>query len=119
MLDQVIFAANDDLRHHESQGAFRHVFRLQRQVSFFGDRDGLNGLMDHVADEEINCQVLGYLWDDRVADYHTYRPFSAWPNVTDDEFKDLIRRMTNLDPKKRTTASEALEHPWFAGCEID
>lgn len=119
MLGQVIFAADEDLRYHESQGAFPHVIRLQRQVSFFGDRDGLNGLMDHVGDEEINCQVLAYLWDDRAADYHTYRPFSEWPNVTDDEFKDLISRMANLDPKKRVTASEALEHPWFAGCEID
>ena len=119
MLGRVIFEADEDLRKHESQGAFPHVIRLQRQVSFFGDRDGLNGLMDHVGDEEINCQVLGYLWDDRVADYHTYRLFSEWPGVTDDEFKELIRRMTNLDPKKRITASEALEHPWFAGCEIN
>lgn len=119
MLGQVIFEADGDLQKHESQGAFPHVIRLQRQVSYFGDREGLNGLMTHVGDEEINCQVLGFLWDDRAADYHSYRPFSEWPNVTDDEFKDLIRRMTNLDPQKRATAREALEHPWFSGCEID
>ncbi|KAI1966888.1 hypothetical protein LOZ58_000378 [Ophidiomyces ophidiicola] len=35
------------------------------------------------------------------------------------DFKDLILRMTNMDPQKWTTAREALEHPWFAGCEID
>ena len=119
MLGQVIFGADEDLRKHESLGAFPHVIRLQRQVSFFGDRDGLNGLMDHVGDEDIICQVLGYLWDDRVADYHTYKPFSEWPNVADEEFKDLICRMTNLDPRERVTVSRALEHPWFARCAID
>ncbi|EAS29543.3 serine/threonine protein kinase [Coccidioides immitis RS] len=35
MLGQVIFGADDDLRKHESQGAFPHIIRLQRQVSFF------------------------------------------------------------------------------------
>ncbi|KAK2766005.1 hypothetical protein FQN54_007520 [Arachnomyces sp. PD_36] len=117
MLGKVIFGADDDLQKFESQGAFPHVIRLQRQVSYFGDREGLNGLMTHVGDEEVNCQVLGFLWDDRAADYHTYKPFSEWPDVTDNEFKDLIGRMTILDPRKRVTAREALEHPWFAGCE--
>ncbi|KGY15911.1 hypothetical protein PABG_11159 [Paracoccidioides brasiliensis Pb03] len=28
------------------------------------------------------------------------------------EFKDLIGRMENLDPQKRATVAEALEHPW-------
>ncbi|OAX78472.1 serine/threonine protein kinase [Emergomyces africanus] len=114
MLGQVIFEADEDLQKHESQGAFPHVIRLQRQVSFFGDREGLNGLMKHVGDEEVNRQILGFLWDDRVADYHSYKPFSDWPNVNDNEFKDVIRRMTNLDPQKRATACEVLEHPWFA-----
>lgn len=119
MLGQVIFGDDEDLRKHESQGAFPHVIRLQRQVSFFGNRDGLNGLMTHVGDEEVNCQVLGFLWDDRAADYHSYIPFSEWQNVTDHDFKDLIRGMTNLAPQKRVTACEALGHPWFVGCEID
>ncbi|EER22935.1 hypothetical protein D8B26_004514 [Coccidioides posadasii str. Silveira] len=119
MLGQVIFGADDDLRKHESQGAFPHIIRLQRQVSFLGDREGLNGLMKHVGDEEVNCQFLGCLWDDRVAEYHPYKPFSDWPNVDDDNFKDLIRRMTNLDPRKRATAREVLAHSWFADCDID
>ncbi|EGC48867.1 calcium/calmodulin dependent protein kinase [Histoplasma capsulatum var. duboisii H88] len=118
MLGQVIFGADEDLKKHELQGAFPHVIRLQRQVSFFGYQEGLNGLMKHVGDEEINRQVLGFLWDDRVADYHPYKPFSDWPNVNDDKFKDVIHRMTNLDPQKRATACEVLEHPWFAGCEL-
>jgi serine/threonine protein kinase len=29
------------------------------------------------------------------------------------EFRDLIVKMTNLDPTMRITARQALEHPWF------
>jgi serine/threonine protein kinase len=115
----MIFGADKDLQKPESQGPFPHVIRLQRQVSFLGDREGLNGLMTHISDEEVNYQVLGLLWNDRVTDYHSYKPFSEWPTVSDNEFKDLIRRMTNLDPRRRQTADEALEHPWFTGCNID
>lgn len=52
------------------------------------------------------------------ADYHSYKPFSEWPNIADDNFKDIILKMTNLDPRKRVTAREALKHRWFAGYEI-
>lgn len=70
--------------------------------------------MKHVGDEEVNCQILQMLWEERTADYIQYEPFSDWPDIGDVSFKDLIRRMTNLDPTKRFTAREALEHPWFA-----
>ncbi|PGH16902.1 serine/threonine protein kinase [Polytolypa hystricis UAMH7299] len=119
MLGQVISGADEDLQKYESQGVFPHIIRLQCQVSFFGDRERLSGLMTHLGDEEVNRQVLGFLWEDRVAEYHSYKPFSEWPNATDDQFKDLIRRMTNLDPQRRATAREALEHPSFSGYEID
>ncbi|EEH36213.2 hypothetical protein PAAG_00536 [Paracoccidioides lutzii Pb01] len=84
----------------------------------FGDREELNGLMTHLGDEGVNSQVLGYLWDDRVVDYHRFKSFSEWPNVNDDMFEDLIHRMTNLDLQKRETAREMLEHPWFTDCEL-
>lgn len=119
MLGQVIFGPDEDFQKHKSQGALPHIIRLQCQVSYFGDLKGLNGLMKHVDDEEINCQVLGLLWEVRAADYIPYKPFSEWPDVHGEGFKDLIQRMTNLDPQKRATAHEALEHHWFADCEVD
>lgn len=35
-----------------------------------------------------------------------------WRNVSDDA-KDLIRKLLQVDPTKRYSASKALEHPWY------
>lgn len=113
MLGRVIFGPDDDFNLHVAKGAFPGIIRLQRQVSYFGDRDGINGLMKHVGDEETNLQVLSLLWDDRFADYLPYSHFSDWSEVQDAVFKDLVLKMMSLDPVKRITAREALEHPWF------
>jgi serine/threonine protein kinase len=40
------------------------------------------------------------------------QPFGKWQYV-EPEFRDLIVKMTNLDPTMRITARQALEHPWF------
>ncbi|KAL9127414.1 MAG: hypothetical protein Q9217_003710 [Psora testacea] len=119
VLGRVIFGPDDDFQKHQAQGALPALIRLQRQVSYFGDQEGLNGLMKHVGDEEVNCQVLRMLWEERTEDYIPYKPFSDWQNVSDPEFKDLIRGMMNLDPTKRVTARQVLEHPWFKGLEIN
>jgi serine/threonine protein kinase len=114
MLGRVILGPDDDFKLHESKGAPPAFIRLQRQISYFSDRDGLNGLMKHVGDEEANCIIVGMLWDDRAADYIPYVPFSEWTDV-DSTFKDLIRGLNNLDPSRRLTARQALDHPWFEG----
>jgi serine/threonine protein kinase len=40
-------------------------------------------------------------------------PFALWEGI-DPAFKDLVGKMTNIDPKRRITAHEALSHQWFA-----
>ncbi|KAH6623288.1 kinase-like domain-containing protein [Chaetomium tenue] len=40
-------------------------------------------------------------------------PFGRWQQV-DPRFRDLICKMTCMDPSRRITAWEALQHPWFA-----
>jgi serine/threonine protein kinase len=72
--------------------------------------------MKHVGDEEMNCKILGMLWEDRAADYIPYVPFSEWMDV-DSTFKDLIRGLNNLDASQRLTARQALDHSWFEGVE--
>ncbi|EXJ80684.1 CMGC protein kinase [Capronia epimyces CBS 606.96] len=117
MLERVIFGPDDDFQTHQAQGALPHLIRLERQISYFGNLEGLNGLMKHVGDEEVNCQVLQMLWEDRAADYIPYRPFSDWPDIRNTAFQDVIQRMMHLDPTRRITARQALEHPWFQDTE--
>ena len=114
MLGRVVCGKDDDFALHESQGALPEMIRMQRLISYFGDSNGLKGLMKHVGDEEIICQVLFLLWDERTADHIPYEPFSEWPEVHHEAFKDIILKIMSLDPKKRLAAKQALEHPWFA-----
>jgi serine/threonine protein kinase len=83
-------------------------------VCYFGDKDGINGLLRHISDDEFNSELLCMLWEDRNEDYIPYKPFEDWEEISDAVFKDLIRKMMSLDPKRRITAHQALEHPWFA-----
>ncbi|PKX93466.1 putative calcium/calmodulin dependent protein kinase [Aspergillus novofumigatus IBT 16806] len=115
VLGHVILGPDDDFRTHEMQGVFPAIIRLQRQVSYFGDHDGVNGLLRHLQDDESSCQVLKMLWDGRTDEDIPYKSFSEWPEVVDPAFEDLIRGLTNLNPTKRLTARQALEHPWFMG----
>ncbi|KAK6131322.1 hypothetical protein DH2020_034925 [Rehmannia glutinosa] len=36
----------------------------------------------------------------------------SWPSISNGA-KDLIKRMLTIDPKRRITAADALEHPWL------
>lgn len=117
MLGRVIFGRDADMASHEARGALPGLIRLQRQVSSFGDKEGVNGLMRHVCDEEVNCQVLRMLWEDRTGEDIPYEPFSAWPEAGDEVFRDLISGMMSLDPKKRITARRGLDHAWFEDCD--
>ncbi|KAE8354059.1 putative calcium/calmodulin dependent protein kinase [Aspergillus coremiiformis] len=113
-LGRVIFGRDDDFQLHEAQGVLPAFIRLQRQVSYFGDRDGINGLLKHLSADEVNCHVLKMLWDERTEEHIPYKPFAEWPDAVDSAFTDLIQRLMNLDPAKRLTAREVLDHPWFA-----
>ena len=41
-------------------------------------------------------------------------PFGRWQQV-EPQFRDLVCKMTCMDPSRRITARKALQHPWFAG----
>ncbi|KAJ5216913.1 calcium/calmodulin dependent protein kinase, partial [Penicillium chermesinum] len=113
-LGRVIFGPDEDFRIHQAQGVLPAFIRLQRQVSYFGDQQGINGLSRHISDDEVSCHVLEMLWDGRTDEQIPYKPFVEWPDVSDAAFRELIERLMNLDPAKRLTAREVLEHSWFA-----
>ena len=55
------------------------------------------------------------LWEDRDVEYLPYQHFTTWD--VDRNFKDLASRLMDLNPKKRLTAQQALEHPWFSNID--
>lgn len=114
MTGKVICGPDEDFDKHESQGALPAMIRLQRQISYFGDSKGLEGLMKHVGDEAVNGQILSMLWDERNGEHIPYKPFSTWPEAADDAFRDLIEGTMSLDPSKRLTAAQISRLPWFS-----
>ncbi|OAT02377.1 serine/threonine protein kinase, variant [Blastomyces dermatitidis ER-3] len=108
MLQKIIFRIDSEgLTEEEKE---RLVAR--RLLSHFGDSPGLVGLVEHLDYDAAS-------WRDLVLDVikefspkNPRKPFSMWEDV-DECFRDLITKMTSLDPTRRITAREALEHPWF------
>ncbi|KAK3291964.1 kinase-like domain-containing protein [Chaetomium fimeti] len=87
---------------------------LQRHMSHFSyDADDLVGFIEYYGGEQDafidRCTELLAVFDNEG---NKRKPFSMWYPM-DLEFKDLVGRMTCLDPRRRITAREALQHPWF------
>lgn len=76
VLGRVIFGPDADLEKHVELGALPDMIRLQRQVSYFGDQEGLDGLKTHLGNDEISLTVLTMLWEDRHEPYIPYKPFA-------------------------------------------
>ncbi|OJZ92141.1 hypothetical protein ASPFODRAFT_55764 [Aspergillus luchuensis CBS 106.47] len=104
---RVIFAVGDD---ELDEGIDRLAVVIERQISYFADKDGFHGFLEYLGDNPwasvFNITLNGFNQDNPV------RPFSLWQGV-DDDFKSLICAMTNLDPRRRITARQALAHKWF------
>ena len=56
LLGRVIFGPDDDFQKHLVQGALPEMIRLQRQVSYFGAQEGVDGLLKHIGDDDTNCK---------------------------------------------------------------
>lgn len=105
--DMVLRASADELAASDS---WRHV--LRRQISFFGEKDGFQGLLQWVGEENPFFERLIELAGTFNAT-ELREPFAMW-HFVDAQFRDLVCRMTVLDSAMRVTAAQALEHPWFA-----
>jgi serine/threonine protein kinase len=84
---------------------------LERQLSYFSDLEGIEGLIQYLGDSPW-AQLIAMIAADFNAN-NPRRPFGLWQDL-DPTFKDLVVRMMNVDPTKRLTAKEALAHTWFA-----
>ncbi|KAK4246834.1 kinase-like protein [Corynascus novoguineensis] len=96
MLNDMIFRVSDEGLGGDD--AWWHI--LRRHISYFGDEDCFKGLLQHIGE-----------------DNRPRKPFAMWHYV-DAELRDLVMKMTNLDPARRIIAREALEHPWFRHADL-
>ncbi|KAK1762031.1 kinase-like protein [Phialemonium atrogriseum] len=113
MLDDMVLRASDE--ELGGDDAWRYV--LRRHISYFADEDGFKGLLQHIGEENPFFERLITLAGDFDAQ-RPRKPFAMWDYV-DAELRDLIVKMTNLDPARRISAREALEHPWFRQANLE
>lgn len=116
ILDSMIFLrgfTNEEVR---GKDAWWHI--LRRHISYFAtDGDSFKGLLRHIGEGDEWFGRFAALAGDFGAE-NPRKPFAEWVYV-DAGFRDLIVKMTNLDPARRITAREALEHPWFQQIDSD
>jgi serine/threonine protein kinase len=107
MVNEMVFRVPDSQLNAED--SWRHI--LFRHISYFGDEEPLNGLLEHIGEGNAFQQRLV----DLVGTFgpeNPRQPLTTW-SYLDPDLRDLIGKMTRLDPTKRITAKEALDHQWF------
>ncbi|KAF1816968.1 kinase-like protein [Eremomyces bilateralis CBS 781.70] len=105
---RVIFAVADE---ELKDGEDKLAVVLERQLSYFSDLESLDGLLQYLGDSPW-VQIFTVIAEGFNEELPR-APFALWKDI-DPDFKDLVGRMTNIDPKRRITAHEALLHRWFA-----
>ncbi|KFW86568.1 Calcium/calmodulin-dependent protein kinase type IV, partial [Manacus vitellinus] len=79
---------------------------------------GLSKIVDEQDTMKTVCGTPGYCGERDMSgriltcDYEFVSPW--WDEVSPNA-KDLVRKLIVLDPQKRLTVSQALEHPWVTG----
>ncbi|KAJ5594715.1 uncharacterized protein N7459_000923 [Penicillium hispanicum] len=108
MLNEMVFRVSDYQLH--ASDSWRYV--LQRHISYFADEEGLAGFLKHIGEDN---PLHGHLMTlaSNFSSGNPREPFGSW-NYVEPEFRDLVEKMTNLDPARRITAKQALEHCWFS-----
>lgn len=90
---------------------------LERQISTFAEWNDFEAFIDYLGRRHPWVRELRGMADSFGTE-NPRRPFSLWKSdALDPEFKDLIKKMTNFDPRRRITAQEALGHVWFRDIE--
>jgi hypothetical protein len=111
MTKQVIFAVGEE---DIGEGEEPLAVILERQISYFADEGGLDGILKHLGDSPWR-RVLEVLRDG-FNQANPRKPVSLWKGI-DEDFRDLITGLTKFDPAQRLTAKEALNHKWFGDIE--
>ena len=75
-------------------------------------------IVDLLVNMEVNFSLYITCWVQETSQLEYIIPESSLLEhrlqVTDDGFIDFVRNLLEINPKRRPTADEALEHPWLS-----
>ncbi|QVM09325.1 hypothetical protein D8B26_003988 [Coccidioides posadasii str. Silveira] len=108
MVNEMVFRVSDNQL--QAEDSWRYV--LRRHIYYFADEDSFNGFLQHIGKENIFYERLVALASSFTPG-NLRQPFQTWDYV-DPNLRDLVGKMTNLDPTRRITARGALQHRWFS-----
>ncbi|RAL05525.1 kinase-like protein [Aspergillus ibericus CBS 121593] len=111
MANRMVLRVPDDQLNAED--AWRHILPLH--LSYFANIDGLEQFLDHIGEENPYFQRMLELVS-TFGPENPLLPVKGW-TFLEPELRDLVEKMTPLDPRRRITSKEALEHPWFKRTE--
>ena len=90
---------------------------LAKQMAFLTDEGQFYAFLHHIGKSPWAQQLVDIVGAGVIStdpDYH----IDVWGDM-DDDFKDLVKKLTAFDPSRRISAKEALEHPWFEDIELE
>nr|XP_001389407.2 hypothetical protein ANI_1_2940014 [Aspergillus niger CBS 513.88] len=107
MANEMVLRVPDEQLNAED--SWRHVLRLH--LSYFADIEGVERFLEHIGEQNPFFERILELIN-TFGPGNPRQPVEHW-DFLEPELKDLVAKMTYLDPRGRITSKEALEHPWF------
>ena len=107
MVEEMIFLIPRDQL--EAEDAWRPI--LRRHISYFADLDSFQGFLKHIGEKNSFVDRLLELFD-TFKGSQLREPVTEWQYL-EPNFRDLVSKMTVMEPRKRISAREALQHPWW------
>ncbi|RDK43501.1 kinase-like protein [Aspergillus phoenicis ATCC 13157] len=107
MANEMVLRVPDEQLNAED--SWRHVLRLH--LSYFADIEGVERFLEHIGEQNPFFERILELIN-TFGPENPRQPVKHW-DFLEPELKDLVAKMTYLDPRGRITSKEALEHPWF------
>ncbi|KAF2272842.1 kinase-like protein [Westerdykella ornata] len=85
---------------------------IERQMSYFApDLDSIEGFMAYLGGDHPWAPIFTVTVEGFGKD-NPRKPLTLWTGIEED-FRDLLAKLTDLNPLNRIGSKEALEHPWW------
>ena len=108
IVNKIVFHVSDN--EINSGDSWRYI--LASHISYFTDENSLNKLLKHIGEDNPFYKLLICLANS--FSHRNPRQSSQRWSYIEPELRDLVGKITYLDPTRRITPREALQHRWFS-----